>query len=179
MLIKMIVKLLFITLTVLALNACTLGHSAKDGHKAVSANDSRNTSKNLGAMTQSQLLAKKDIFYKKFNAHQVDQDHIELINSISQPTKVLIVFGLWCHDSQREIPRLLKLLSEANNPNIEVAMISVGYDKVIPQSANQHNVSIKYTPTVILLNQQGKELKRFVERPNTQWAADLAAALSD
>lgn len=176
MLLKIIVKFFFIALTVITLNACTLGHSADDGHKAVSANSAANTSKNLGAMTQSQLLARKDIFYKKFNAHQVDQDHIQLINSISQPTKVLIVFGLWCHDSQREIPRLLKLLSEANNPNIEVAMISVGYDKVIPESANQHNVSIKYTPTVIVFDQEGKELKRFVERPNTLWATDLAAA---
>lgn len=176
MLLKIIVKLFFIALAVLALNACTLGHSANDGHKAVSENSTQSTSKSLGAMTQSQLLAKKDIFYKKFHAHQVDQNHIELINSISQPTKVLIVFGLWCHDSQREVPRLLKLLSEANNPNIEVEMISVGYDKKIPESANQYGVSIKYTPTVILFDQQGKELKRFVERPNTLWATDLAAA---
>lgn len=84
--------------------------------------------------------------------------------------------GVWCHDTKREMPRLLKVLKEAGFPedNIEVYLLSK--DKKQPELEVKEN-KVFYTPTIIVLK-DGKEVDRFVEHPYTSWVEDLNRVLN-
>ena len=55
---------------------------------------------------KDELFLKDDIFYKNYlSAEYYQFNKIMDLDGIS----VKILFGTWCHDSQREIPKLLKM----------------------------------------------------------------------
>ncbi len=125
-----------------------------------------------GEITHPQLFARYSHFASNYNKHQPSEDDVKQVASIDKPLNLLIVFGTWCHDSEREIPRLLKLLHQANNPNITYQMIAVGYNKKV-SDVSDLPVSIKYTPTVIISDESGEELTRVIERPEGSWAKNI------
>lgn len=125
-----------------------------------------------GEITHAQLFARYSHFASNYNKYQPSEDDIKQVASIDKPLSLLIVFGTWCHDSEREIPRLLKLLHQANNSNITYQMIAVGYNKTV-SDVSDLPVSIKYTPTVIISDESGTELTRVIERPNGSWKLEL------
>lgn len=132
----------------------------------------------LGTITQQQLFDAYPTFANAYNKHQVTAEDRSALQQLTQASELVIVFGSWCHDSQREVPRLLKLLDSANNSTIKVTLVAVGYNKQIPDDANPHQLAIKYTPTIFVLDKKGNELGRFIERPNSNWATDISELLS-
>ena len=114
--------------------------------------------------------------FKDFAAHKddltyTDGDLAEL-RAISTPIVVKVFFGQWCHDSVREVPRLITLFEQVNNPNIDVEFFGLDFAKSDPDGiALAH--SIKRTPTVIVFR-GNEELGRFLEYPKTNWANDIA-----
>ena len=132
----------------------------------------------LGAITQQQLFDAYPTFSKAYQQYQVTPEDRSALQQLSQATELVIVFGSWCHDSQREVPRLLKLIDSANNTAIKTTLVAVGYNKQIPEAANPYRLAIQYTPTIFVIDQQGEELGRFIERPDTNWAADITAAIN-
>ena len=84
---------------------------------------------------------------------------------------VWLFFGTWCHDSQREVPRLLKLLGAAGLGDENLRLIGLDYRKREPRGrAAEFNV--RYTPTAIFIRGD-VEVGRIVERPNTSLYADI------
>ena len=84
---------------------------------------------------------------------------------------VWLFFGTWCHDSQREVPRLLKLLEAAGLGDENLRLIGLDYRKREPRGrAAEFNV--RYTPTAIFMRGD-VEVGRIVERPNTSLYADI------
>ena len=63
----------------------------------------------IGDLTKEELFSKDHKFYENYLSSEPYQfkKNIDL-NGIS----VKILFGTWCHDSQREIPRFLRLLED-------------------------------------------------------------------
>lgn len=98
-------------------------------------------------------------------------DTINSLQKVQQHTDITVFFGLWCHDSQREVPRLIRLLQRVNNPHLKLKLIALDLHKSEPQ-AREKNWNIRYTPTVII-SRQAKELGRIVEKPETSLAQDL------
>ena len=83
------------------------------------------------------------------------------------------MFGTWCHDSQREVPRLLKTFDLSGLEVPKLTLVAVDRKKTDPLGlAKQYG--LRYTPTFILLN-DGKELGRVIERPKTGLTQDLKA----
>ena len=82
---------------------------------------------------------------------------------------LVVLFGSWCHDSQREVPRLMKTL-EANNI-VNVQYVAISRDKKAPDDIVA-TYKLAYTPTVIVLR-QGVELGRIVEQPQGDWMTHL------
>ncbi|WP_251359192.1 thioredoxin family protein [Kangiella sp. TOML190] len=112
---------------------------------------------------------------KFFKHHQtkLDQKAVQALADIKQPIEIISYFGLWCHDSQREIPQLLDLLAAANNPNIQHHLIALDLKKQEPKNRQQMD-RVLYTPTIIVrLNNQ--ELGRIVERPKQDLATDIVS----
>ncbi|NBC57008.1 MAG: glycerophosphodiester phosphodiesterase [Bacteroidetes bacterium] len=92
---------------------------------------------------------------------------------------IQVYFGTWCSDSQREVPRLIKLLEESNFNFNHLELIGVGRDKKVPNvsKAQQRKLNITNVPTIIVY-QDGEELNRFVEYAQESLEKDLIKIFS-
>ena len=81
------------------------------------------------------------------------------------------MFGTWCHDSKREVPRMLRILDSAGVGTEQISLIGVDINKAEPKG-REKLYNLRNTPTLILLK-NGKEVGRIIERPNVSLEADL------
>lgn len=118
--------------------------------------------------------------FPKFTKHQDDvfysDDQIADLKSINQPTQIKVYFADWCHDSQREVPRLIQLFKQVSNDNIDVWFYSLDTTKSDPLGLAKE-ANIKRTPTIILY-QNSEEVGRILEVPRMDWASDITNMLS-
>ena len=61
----------------------------------------------LGDISQAELLERHKVFKRNYDAYEVTTG----IDGLPTDLKVKILFSTWCHDSEREVPRMLKLLA--------------------------------------------------------------------
>lgn len=88
----------------------------------------------------------------------------------------LIVFGTWCSDSKRELPRFFKILDQLHVPDGHVRLFAVDRSKQFPPGIPQeHNITL--VPTIIVLHGD-REIGRIVESPKTTLEMDLADILT-
>ena len=90
---------------------------------------------------------------------------------------VLLFFGTWCHDSEREVPRLVKLLETAGLSEDKLTLIALDYRKREPKG-RAAKFNVRFTPTAIFLR-DGEEVGRIVERPNTSLHEDIKAMFAN
>ncbi len=130
----------------------------------------------LGVVSEAKLLNDFSVFETNFEAFSVSEQEQELIAQWPKTLKIDIYFATWCHDSEREVPKLLKLLKA--NKHINVTLIALDYQKTDPQDLAINN-NIKYTPTIIIYRDEIKkeELGRIIERPNKSLVQDIAQLL--
>lgn len=128
------------------------------------------TSPYSGEITAEDLLAQYPAFAKEYKNYSPSEDDLNTIKTLSGK-QVLVFLGTWCHDSKREVPRLLKLLDGSGVKLGSLQLIAVGYDKLDPDGlAKQYD--LRYTPTFIV-SSKGKELLRMIEKPKHSIAMDL------
>ncbi len=126
-----------------------------------------------GEVSQQQVLTKHKSFKNSYQAFNVSEGDMAAVNAWPDDLHIDVYFGTWCHDSQREVPRFLKLVAE--NTQLSTRLIALDYEKSEPNgSAKSH--AIKYTPTFVVY-QNNKEIGRIVERPKVSIAADISAML--
>lgn len=117
--------------------------------------------------------------FEAFASHKNDVTFTEKqtasLRSYSKPTEFRVFFGQWCHDSEREVPRLIKLFEQLDNQNLTVVYYALDTNKSDPAGKAKLN-KIKRTPTLIVL-QDGKEVGRVLELPRNDWATDIATIL--
>lgn len=132
----------------------------------------------VGLISPEQLLASYPIFKDnkdsdpfRFDAQQISQLAAELDGKT-----VLVVFGTWCHDSQREVPRLLNLLQSVDaspkQPEYSLKLVAINKQKNNSDYISAFN--IKRVPTILVLDKQEQEVRRITERPRDNLAIDLA-----
>lgn len=124
-----------------------------------------------GIISKEALLAQYPPFAAEYSRYQPDAAEVQQIQNL-QGLQLVVLFGTWCHDSEREVPRLLKLLQQANVATDNLQLQAVNRQKQHPQQLHSY-YNLKYTPTIIVL-QNGKELGRIIERPQQSLAGDLA-----
>ena len=128
------------------------------------------TSPYSGEITAEDLLAQYPAFAKEYKNYSPSEDDLNTIKTLSGK-QVLVFLGTWCHDSKREVPRLLKLLDGSGVKLGSLQLIAVGYDKLDPDGlAKQYD--LRYSPTFIV-SSNGKELLRMIEKPKHSIAMDL------
>ena len=126
----------------------------------------------IGLLNSQQLLSNYAAFAEQYAGYTPQQSELEQMNALSG-TSLLVLFGSWCHDSEREVPRLLKLVEQSGVALASLQLQAVDRNKQHPD--NLHNqYDLRYTPTIIVLR-DGKELGRVIEKPQQSLAADLAA----
>ena len=121
----------------------------------------------LGDISQAQLLARHEMFKRNYDAYQVTAG----IDGLPADLKVKILFGTWCHDSEREVPRMLKLLAASGVKEENISLISLDIRKEEPEGRAKA-LDVRFTPTFIFFS-DGIELGRIVERPNGELQSDL------
>ncbi|HEX5794033.1 MAG TPA: thioredoxin family protein [Rheinheimera sp.] len=128
-----------------------------------------------GAISTEALLAQYPQFAAEYTRYQPDAPAIEKMQSL-HGLQLVVLFGSWCHDSEREVPRLLKLLQQSQVAIDSLQLHAVNRQKQHPQQLHT-NYGLVYTPTIIVL-QHGHELGRIIERPQQSLAEDLAEIAS-
>ncbi len=92
-----------------------------------------------------------------------------------------IFFGTWCQDSQREVPRVLRILDDAQVPESRVSLYALsdnpGVFKTTP-GGREHELLVHRTATIVILR-DGVEVGRLVEKPDATLEDDLIAILAD
>ena len=132
--------------------------------------DRADKSKNnlLGDIQIQNLFTEYPLFKFRYDNYEVtDQINLSDLEDIS----VVIMFGTWCHDSKREVPRMLRILDSAGVGTEQLSLIGVDINKTEPKG-REKLYNLRNTPTLILLK-NGKEVGRIIERPNVSLEADL------
>ena len=124
-----------------------------------------------GEISAAQLLTDYVYFREIYDLYQPSKKELNAAKSLSGKS-ILVLFGTWCHDSEREIPRLLKLLDSADVKLESLSLHGVNYHKQDPKNLHR-KFGIRYTPTIILLEGE-QELGRIVEKPVQSLGEDLA-----
>lgn len=90
-----------------------------------------------------------------------------------------VYFGSWCSDSQREVPKLIKLLELSQFDFENLKLVGVDRDKVIPGISDERReeLNVFNVPTIIVY-EDGKELNRFVEYARESLERDLLKIVS-
>ncbi|MBR9727526.1 TlpA family protein disulfide reductase [Shewanella intestini] len=129
-----------------------------------------------GAMTLKEIETSLPSYSAQFQDYNADKAAIKQLQQISTPTQVVVAFGTWCPDSQRETPRFMKLLKQVNNPNITVKFIAVDHDLKDPKGLAAP-YKIDNVPTFIVQQQQ-KTLGTIIEKPTVSLEKDLLNILA-
>ncbi|WOH37448.1 thioredoxin family protein [Thalassotalea fonticola] len=122
----------------------------------------------IGEISKQQLLENHDDFASNYYDYQPSEEEYTAIAAIADKVTVDVFFGTWCHDSEREVPRLLKSLK---NNQLKVSLIALDGKKSDPAGLAQQS-GIKYTPTFIIYA-GGVEIGRIIERPKQSLAEDI------
>ena len=125
----------------------------------------------LGDISQGQLLERHEVFKRNYDAYEVTSG----IDGLPADLKVKILFGTWCHDSEREVPRMLKLLATSGVAEENISLISLDIRKEEPEGRAKA-LDVRFTPTFIFLT-GGAELGRIVEKPNVSLEHDIKIML--
>lgn len=127
-----------------------------------------------GGITADTLLSEHNKFSEQYKAFTPTAQDIALMQKLAGK-ELIVLFGTWCHDSQREVPRLIKLLEESKVKLASIEYVAVGYNKQDDAGIAQAN-DLQYTATFIV-KQNGKELLRVIEKPTGTLAQDLTQGL--
>jgi len=127
----------------------------------------------IGDMTIASLFET----HKEFQLNYEDYQPRDL--PLLQPIpdlEIQILFGTWCHDSAREVPRLLKLLKEMGVLDHQIHLVGLNLSKSEPLN-REVKFDVKKTPTFVFL--RGKqEIGRIIEKPGLSLESDLQIILS-
>ena len=127
----------------------------------------------VGDISIKSLFEMNEDFQNNYQEYQPDN----LLDPVLfRDIEIYVLFGTWCHDSQREVPRLLRLLNTLNIQENYIHLIGLNYSKNEPQDRGKY-FQVKKTPTFVFLRNQ-KEIGRIVEMPEISLEADLLNILS-
>lgn len=129
----------------------------------------------VGEIADNEILTSFEKFKKHENDVTYTQAQLNRLKKIEQPIEIKVYFGQWCHDSQREVPRLVRLFDQLNQDNFKVWYYGVDVKKSDPLGLAKAD-NLRRTPTVIIYR-DGKELGRILEVPRVDWASDIAGML--
>ena len=106
-------------------------------------------------------------FNTNYKTHVVDTETLKNIKKKElKDLKILAFMGTWCHDSNREIPRLLRVVEELGiAEQLELYGLDVNKKS---QFERENGFDIRKTPTIIFLK-DGEEIARILEEPEVSF----------
>ncbi len=142
----------------------------------------------FGEISREDIASEIGGWEAEYDAYVPDAELLPSLQELIYGVDIVCVLGTWCSDSQREIPRLWKILDELKYPLSEVSMFAVGSSRFstdTPAPARALNWSKKLRDyygiervATIILSRGGKEIGRIVETPEESLEKDLLKILS-
>lgn len=138
----------------------------------------------IGKTTADEVEEKayQEWYSKTYESYQPSENVVDKLKSLfnEKDFRVEVYFGTWCSDSQREVPKLIKLLKHADFDMDKLTLVGVGRDKIVPEKSEEERQQLNITnvPTIIVY-QNDKELNRFVEYAQDTVEKDLLKIFSD
>lgn len=105
----------------------------------------------------------------------LDREAIRHLAQARKDAEIQVFFGTECPDSRREVPRLLRILSDLGPAPFSVKFFQVDKDKREPAKLLAAN-DIVFLPTFVV-TLRGKEVGRIVERSPRPLETDLTLLL--
>ena len=125
----------------------------------------------VGDITRAQLFEAYPAFQSQYSRYEVGN-----VPSITvSEFHVQVLFATWCHDSEREVPRLLKILETAGVESSAMELVALDFNKSEPEGRAALQ-GLKYTPTFVF-SVAGEEIGRVVERPDESLEAAIGSIL--
>ena len=125
----------------------------------------------VGDISKTELLDRHEVFKRNYDAYEVASG----VDGLPPDLEVTILFGTWCHDSEREVPRMLKLLAASGLKKESISLIALDIRKSEPEGRAKA-LDVRFTPTFIF-SRAGMELGRIVERPESSLRGDVATLI--
>lgn len=114
-------------------------------------------------------------YSKEYHSYTPKLDFLETLSGDLNQVKIVLIFGSWCSDSQREVPRFMRILDEMNYPLDSLTIIGVNRIKLVP-NVNIKRYMIEFVPTIIFYR-DNFEIGRIVEGPKETLEDDIASII--
>ena len=112
--------------------------------------------------------------YDEYNPNAAVTSHLkEYLNNFT----IVVFLGTWCDDSHELIPKLARVLDIAGFPKARLTMYGVDREKTT-NGGEHKKYNITLVPTIILFNNEGKEVGRITETVNKSLEEDLDKIVS-
>ena len=112
-------------------------------------------------------LAELSGWQEEYDASEPDPAALERLGSATESYRIVTVLGSWCHDSRREVPRLVKVLDQLETPVFTHEMIGVDRTRRIddPEVASFAGIerTVDLVATIVVFDDAGAEIGRVVE----------------
>lgn len=103
-------------------------------------------------------------YFNSYNSYTIDSTTLNKFDKTfsEQNYSIDVFMGTWCEDSQREVPRFIKIMEYLGFDNYRI--IDLDTDKK-SRIGFEKDKNLKRVPTFIIYDKQGIELNRIVEYP--------------
>jgi len=112
----------------------------------------------LGDVSYDAFLSLCPEFQDREHAYEPQAERVKAISAKGNDVILEVYFGSWCPHCQEVLPRLIKSLREAGNPNLRVRMI--GLPRAFTEDPTVKARGVRGVPTVIVYRKE-VELGRF------------------
>jgi hypothetical protein len=117
-------------------------------------------------------------FGPEYESYTVNDSIILSMNTdLLLSCNIVVVLGTWCSDSQREVPRLFKILDFIQFPKENLKLICINRLKDA-EGTEVEDLDIQLVPTIIFYNGD-TELGRIIEAPEVSLESDIASILEE
>jgi thioredoxin family protein len=131
----------------------------------------------VGDVSEATLFSTVPVWRGLMESYQPAPAAVAALRKEMRPVTMTVVLGTWCGDSKEFVPRVLKTVHAASNPNVAVRLVALDNDFLHPQDVIGGRRIIN-VPTIVL-ESDGRELGRITETPAGATAEeDLAAILA-
>ncbi len=116
-------------------------------------------------------------FLPEYNSYLVDKETLKSIDSKLIPElEIFIVMGTWCSDSQREVPRFIKIIEFLDLQLGQLVIAGVDKNKQA-EGIPIVRMEIELVPTFIFYY-EGEEIGRIIESPKETLEKDILNIMS-
>ncbi len=185
---KKTIQLLTIIFLLLSLTNCTILRNPVNGEKVIKLYKDSNGEVNItGDFTVDDLKERpsfSDWYNTEYDSYEVDavfKEHKKEFKKLFRNRSVQIFMGTWCSDSQREVPRFMKIMDFLGVSKGQIQLVGVNRKKQAFEGQDLGK-RIKRVPTFIFYQHEfadrtPTEIGRIVESPVESLEKDMLKIL--